>query len=430
MAAKKKAKRVGGARLRGKARGDVPKLALDVREGDCLEIMRELPDACFDSVVTDPPYALEFMGQGWDKVLPSAEVWAECLRLAKPGAMMFVFGGTRTYHRLTCAIEDAGWEIRDCLSWMYGQGFPKSMDIGKAIDKAAGATREVTGVNPTFRPNTTNNERGLRDRRVHGLLTAPSTDAAKQWDGWGTALKPAWEPIVLAMKPLDGTFASNAIQHGVAGLNIDGCRVGLGHNNGHGRDGEESAEDQYRDYGSTSFTGKPGPRGGGPNGRFPANVVLDEIASMMLDEHTGELRSGTMLAGTKRAAQDEPGSVCYGTYGGNVSQRDLLANSGGASRFFYTAKATRAERTANGRVRNNHPTVKPLELIRWIVRLTKTPTGGTVFDPFVGSGTTPVACAREWRHCLGIDKWAEAVRIARRRLEYERFIAVAEPWAA
>jgi hypothetical protein len=196
--------------------------------GDCLEKMRELGDGTIDSIVTDPPYGLSFMGKGWDHGVPGSEFWVEALRVAKPGTHLLAFGGTRTYHRLAVAIEDAGWEIRDCVMWVYGSGFPKSHNVGKGIDKAAGAEREVIGKHR----NPAGNKAGGNSLNMSAVgmpdsasITAPATAAAKQWDGWGTALKPAYEPIIVARKPLTSTVAENVLRHGTGAINVDGCRV-------------------------------------------------------------------------------------------------------------------------------------------------------------------------------------------------------------
>ena len=201
-----------------------------IAHGDCLEVMAKLPESCIDSIVTDPPYGLSFMGKNWDHGVPGVEFWEQALRVIKPGGHMLAFGGTRTHHRLMVAIEDAGWEIRDCLMWVYGSGFPKSLNVGKAIDREAGAEREVIGRNSTSRgikPGAHNYVgAGVWCKAGHDI-TAPSTDAAKQWEGWGTALKPAWEPIVLCRKPIsESTIAKNVVKWGTGALNIDGCRVG------------------------------------------------------------------------------------------------------------------------------------------------------------------------------------------------------------
>lgn len=384
--------------------------------GDCLEVMPQLEPVSFDSIITDPPYGLRFMGKEWDHGLPSIPFWEATLRVAKPGAMLLAFGGSRTYHRLTCAIEDAGWEIRDCLMWIYGQGFPKSRDISKAIDEAAGAEREVVGKSYArgMRGCTDRNfEQGARpyingkpNQTDYPLITAPATDAAKLWDGWGTALKPAYEPIVLAMKPLDGTFATNALEWGTAGLWIDGGRV-------------ETNDDLARVNGGTNKLSWGGTYGAGPNnaaingtqGRWPANVILSD------DE---EVLAGFPV--TKSYASSPPvvksdDKSIFG-YGGNVGQKHGefygKPNNMTAARFFYCAKASRRER-GDG---NNHPTVKPLSLVQYLCRLTKTPTGGIILDPFMGSGTTLLAARTEGRQVVGIELSEDYCKIAVERLEH------------
>jgi DNA modification methylase len=315
------------------------------------------------------------MGKDWDHGIPGVAFWEAALRVAKPGAFLLAFGGTRTYHRLTCAIEDAGWEIRDCMLWVYGSGFPKSHDISKAIDKAAGAEREVVGINADYlrrKPNGMKTDGATaygysqKQQDTDPSITAPATEAAKLWDGWGTALKPAYEPIIVAMKPLDGTFANNALTHGVAGLNIDGGRIGTSgaRNNGRKKDSEI-----YGDFGPTE-------RVDYDKGRWPANVILDEAAGEMLDEQSGE----------------------------------------NPSRFFYCAKASRSERGEC----NHHPTVKPLDLMAYLCKLTMTPTGGTVLDPFCGSGSTIVAAIQVGREAIGIEKNPEYSEIARARVSHAR----------
>lgn len=337
---------------------------MKIHEGDCLEILPMLEAASVDAIVTDPPYGLGFMGKDWDHGVPGVPFWAEALRILKPGGHLVAFGGTRTYHRLTCALEDAGFEIRDCLMWLYGSGFPKSLDVSKAIDKAAGAERPDIGANPTYRADQTEAPSFTLQRNPR--LTGPATDAARQWSGWGTALKPAWEPIILARKPLVGTVAATVQEHGTGALNVDGCRLTAS--------GEAQRQGAYR--GGTPAALAPEREGGkvyGPDlGRWPANLALDEAA----------------------AAQ-------------------LAAQSGGASRFFYTAKASAGERHYAGK--NTHPTVKPVELMRWLCRLV-TPPGGLVLDPFMGSGSTGIGALAEGLEFEGIEQDSEMVGIARRRV--------------
>lgn len=408
-----------------------------------------LADCSVDTVCTDPPYELGFMGKRWDAsgVAFDPATWAESLRVAKPGATLLAFGGTRTWHRLACAIEDARWIIRDCLMYMYGSGFPKSHDISKAIDKAAGAEREVVGSG--YRTHT-NSTLSRAKQAEHGYrpngpdypcdspeydITAPATPLAQLWDGYGTALAPSWEPIIVAMKPLDGTFAANAEKHGVAGLWIDGGRIGTSKNT----PASPSRTGQW--FGAGHETGHE--TGHDPNiGRWPANVLLDEHAAGLLDEQSGERGvskkgSGVGNKESMFGLKNQPGNMGLG-------------DSGGASRFFYVSKPSRAERDAGcyaleprsggditGRKagsagakasayagtteavrRNPHPTVKPVALMRYLVRLTRTPTGGVVLDPFCGSGTTGMACELEDRDFVGVDLNPDYCELARARIAH------------
>ncbi len=355
-----------------------------LHHGDCLEVMRDwIREGAprVDAVVTDPPYGFEFMGKRWDRGVPGEPFWKAALHVTKPGGHLLAFGGTRTHHRLACAIEDAGWEIRDCLSWLYGSGFPKSLDISKAIDKAAGAERDSVSI------------------------TAPATDAARTWGGYGTALKPAWEPIIVAMRPLDGTFAANAQTHGAAGLNVDGCRIGTDDNlDGGGYD--PAGRSRKHAQAATSYYTPPARREFvQPSGRWPANVALDAEAAAMLDAQAGERPSGSRAAGVRS------GMGYHGADGDGGPA--IEASRGGPSRFFYTAKASPSER-GDG---NNHPTVKPLALMRWLVRLVSPPGGGEILDPFLGSGTTAVACREESQRCVGIEQNEDYLAIAVRRLK-------------
>lgn len=392
-------------------------------EGDCRERLATIPDAFFDAIVTDPPYGLGFMGKAWDHGVPGVPFWTEFLRVAKPGAHLVAFGGTRTWHRLAVAIEDAGWEIRDTLAWMYGQGFPKSLDVSKAIDAAAGAEREVVGYDASrARPNrlyeggAIGNLGGTgktSDRTDNGAtITAPATEPARQWSGWGTALKPAFEPIILARKPLVGTVAVNVLAHGVGGINIDACRIEVPDQKGGASYAGGSARVIGREHGEgVGFAQCAGDPNDG-KGRWPANVVLDEEAAALLDEQTGTLTSGKV---TKVYSATLVSSVALGAKQRDLHPDKVFSDSGGASRFFYVAKASRSERTMGGAVENKHPTVKPLALMRWLVRLV-TPPGGLVLDPFVGSGTTAVACVEEGFDCVGIEQDPVNTETARARV--------------
>ena len=240
-----------------------------VLHGDCIELMRTLPDNSVDAVVTDPPYGLSFMGKKWDYDVPSVEVWAECLRVLKPGGHLLAFAGTRTQHRMAVRIEDAGFEIRDMIAWVYGSGFPKSLDVSKAIDKAAGAEREVVADNPNNRPNCAGRQtRAMSAPITVQPITAPATEAARQWQGWGTALKPALEPITVARKPLIGTVAENVLQHGTGALNVDGCRVGDTVETWPTSRSYAPGQIEPGGKGNTQATGAV------PPGRWPANLIL------------------------------------------------------------------------------------------------------------------------------------------------------------
>ncbi|REJ65600.1 MAG: site-specific DNA-methyltransferase [Planctomycetota bacterium] len=423
---------------------------------DSVEVLPRLDADHFTACVCDPPYHLTqlsrggsprtndpktpfgrtklgstgFMGKTWDggDIAFRPAFWAEVLRVLKPGAMLLAFGGTRTFHRLTCAIEDGGFEVRDCLVWMYGSGFPKSLDIGKAIDKAAGAQRKVIGDKldqPGYHLHDSAGDgcygggKGLHapgtDARLKAAqVTAPATADAKLWDGWGTSLKPAWEPIVLAMKPLDGTFAHNAVTHGVAGLNIDDSRIGTGE--GGTREGEPTADKRYTDRGSTNFAPKPGPRGGDAKGRWPANALLDEQAAQALDHQTGTLKSGKMKAGQRRKKSKNKGGY-HDNFPDEATATGTYGDAGGASRFFYCAKANKKDRTCNGQVENNHPTVKPRSLMEYLCRLVTPPGGGIILDPFMGSGSTGIAASLTGNRFVGIELEHESFETARRRIE-------------
>ena len=338
-------------------------MTYQIAHADCRELLARFRPDTVDAFVQDPPYGLAFMGKTWDHAVPGPEYYAAQLRVAKPGAHLVAFGGTRTYHRLACAIEDAGWELRDCLMWLYGSGFPKSHNVAIAIDKQ-------------------------RD----------DTDAARQWEGYGTALKPGWEPIILARKPFTGTVAANVLEHGTGALNIDGCRVGE---------------------------------------RWPANVVMDPEAGAMLDAQTGTLKSGAWDG--KRTRPKTDGILGEFTLTDEIPR---AGDSGGASRFFYCAKAAKKEREAglenftphtvdDGRAKaadnayqrgatqrhNGHPTVKPIALMRWLVRLV-TPPGGLVVDPFCGSGSTGCAAVAEGFDFLGIEREADFVALADARVRF------------
>ena len=388
--------------------------------GDALDILRQLPENSVDSVVTDPPYALSFMGKDWDAQHPNAEIWKQCLRILKPGGHLLSFGGTRTWHRLACDIEDAGFEIRDNIAWLYGSGFPKSLDVSKAIDKAAGAEREVVGTvkgmgkqNPEW--NGTAQGRAENYFKPEYDQTAPATDDAKRWAGWGTALKPAFEPIVVGRKPLIGTVAATVLEHGTGALNIDATRVG--NSGATKRSGQ--AEYPKNPDGTEDRSGSWARTGHEivalAAGRWPANVVLDECAAQEIDRQSGHSVSASKSSGL---VPDMRGNN-FNSGDKKLIERDTPAygDSGGASRFFpifkYQAKAPKKERPVVDGVA--HPTVKPLELMRWLVRLVTQP-GGWVLDPFAGSGTTAEAALAEGMRCILIEREAEYLPLIMSRL--------------
>ena len=411
--------------------------AAEVYHGDCIETMNAMPPESVDAIVTDPPYGLGFMGKKWDDLPPSRE-WAEaCFRVLKPGGHIAAFGGTRTWHRLAVAIEDAGFEMRDSLAWLYGSGFPKSHDVSKGIDRLAGAEREVIGTEtrmnePSGIVNVGQGERVAIERKI----TAPATPEAVKWDGWGTALKPAFEPIVLARKPLaEKTVARNVLAHGTGAINIDASRIETDDNlNGgtsggilrlHGchtvdelralaeaggktPDGRDARKTLARYIANRERVGEYVQ----PSGRWPANVLLDQHAAAWVDEQSGVTKSSV------RPATGGPIFKSSQSFKGGGEQVDIgdrgHADQGGASRFFYTAKAPKSERPNVDGVQ--HPTVKPLAIMRWLLRLV-TPPGGTVLDPFAGSGATIEAALIEGFNPIGIELEAEYLPLIQHRID-------------
>ena len=379
--------------------------AVTLYHSDCIAVMRELPDASVDAVVTDPPYELGFMGKGWDAsgIAYNPEVWANALRVLKPGGHLLAFGGTRTWHRLAVAIEDAGFEVRDSIAWMYGSGFPKSLDVSKAIDKAAGAEREREAPQTRKQASAAIVASGFGADGWAPQVRDAVTPAAQQWQGWGTALKPAFEPVVVARKPLIGTVAENVLTHGTGALNVDGCRIGT-----------QTLPAQSRGVSRIgTFEGADGNITDERTGRWPANVILDESQAAELDRQSGEASYNPAgVFGKQRGNANEGASVPYsarkdgdGIFG--------YGDRGGASRFFYTAKADSSERPRVNGVA--HPTVKPLDLMRYLVRLV-TPPGGTVLEPFAGSGTTLEACIVEGFSVIGIELTEEYLPLITQRI--------------
>ena len=374
-----------------------------IHTGDCLTVLQDLPDESIHACVTDPPYGLNFMPNvtnGWDDFEPKeyqawCEEWArEVKRVLKPGGHLLAFSGNRTHHRLFSGVEDAGFEIRDTLTWHFAEGFPKASDISKTIDKRADAEREVVGEKDTYRePQTTDMGWDCENREKYE--TEPATPEAKKWDGWKTGLKPATEFVVMARKPFDGATVDCVLDHGTGALNIDGCRIGTEERK---NPPQETADGV--DYDTKVYEGET------VEACYPANVVFDETEAERLDstnEHTDGGNAGNDYE------WKGSNSMRDGMSGGASSYED----QGGPSRYFYTSKASKAERTLDGRIENAHPTVKPQDLMEWLVRLV-TAENQIVIDPFAGSGTTCKAAKEIGRMFVGIEqqeKWADVARV-------------------
>jgi len=379
--------------------------------GDSVDKLKKLEDNSVDSIVTDPPYGLSFMGKKWDYDVPSQEIFEECLRVLKPGGYLLSFAGSRTYHRMAVRVEDAGFEIRDQIMWIYGSGFPKSLNIGKKVD---------------------------------------------EYEGWGTALKPAHEPIVMARKPLsEKTVVNNVLEWGTGGINVEESRIPY-----KSKDDMEIRKNTHRE---TNKLGD-GNFGGGKysqpveSGRFPSNIIFDEEAGKILDEQTGQLKSGFMKAGTPRLMSDNPNKNTYGKWNPDTVTNDTYGDKGGASRFFYCPKTSKKDRneglenfegkqigtynahssdlenyggsslgaasmSGNNKMpqpkQNFHPTVKPTDLMLYLIRLV-TPKGGTTLDPFMGSGSTGKAATRGGFDFVGVERDKEYMKIAKTRIQYEK----------
>jgi len=484
--------------------------------GDCLDKLKELDDNSVDSIVTDPPYGLSFMGKKWDYDVPKKKVWKECMRVLKPGGYLLAFAGSRTYHQMAVRIEKAGFEIRDQIMWLYGSGFPKSMNISKQIDKKNGQskielkfvewyrtvgisakeTNKIIGTKDTgshylrldqpylptkvfwekLKPHITveipnwvdklierveAKREVIEKKRVQrnssswddccGMLsvgeqnfdiTAPATSEAKKWEGWGTALKPAHEPIVMARKPLsEKSVADNVLEWGTGGINIDDSRI---------------ATDETLSIGSgkVGYLYKTDDSNKGEQhiaGRFPANIILDEEAGKILDEQSG------FIKGDSRTSKPTYGEG-YGGFSGVVESTALYNDNGGASRFFYCPKTSKTDRnegledfkgkqigtynahssdlknyggsslgaasmSGNNKMpqpkQNFHPTVKPTDLMLYLIRMV-TPKGGTTLDPFMGSGSTGKAAVRGGFDFVGIEREQDYMEIATARIQYEQ----------
>lgn len=349
---------------------------MTIIQGDCLEIMKSIENNSVDFIVTDPPYGLNFMGKDWDKKIPGIDIWSQCLRICKPGSMLAAFGGTRTHHHLMLALEQSGWEIRDVIMWLYGSGFPKS-----------------------------HNKFGL--------------------EGYGTALKPAWEPIILAMKPCDGTFAQNSEKWDLGGININSSRI---QSNGEHKKGPQKGRNEtFLSLSKGMYTqGREFTPKDSDLGRWPANLILDEEAGEMLNDQTGILKppgnkkksQGNQIYGSEFITNNIPGINCYPGEHGK-----------GASRFFYCAKASSRERNeglekkgcnelqVKNYTSNFHPTVKPLSLMRYVIKLLAPPNTPILLDPFCGSGSTLIAAKELGIQYIGIELNPEYVEIAKRRID-------------
>jgi len=348
-------------------------------EGDCLEVLQFLPAESIKAIVCDPPYGLGFMGQKWDCAVPGDEFAQLAFRVLKPGGHIIAFAATRTVHRLTVALENAGLEIRDQIAWVNWQGFPKSHDVSKAIDKRFGAERVVMGekISPDGKPASARLSRRARGGGAGGMagdkygtykndltkttmLTAPSTLEAQHWDGYGTALKPAYEPAVLARKPLDGTVANNVLKHGTGGLNIDGCRFAQGD------------------------PAWPGPQ----------------------HDQTG----GVFKTKNRR---------CYGDFEGDRAGFAPGLNSLGRfpANLYQCPKPSRGERDEGVKGGNNHPTVKPAKLMAWLCTLIGGQKGDLILDPFMGSGSTGIGALKAGFNFVGIEKSGDYVNLARSRIK-------------
>jgi site-specific DNA-methyltransferase (adenine-specific) len=425
----------------------------NIYQGNNLDILPELQSNSVDSIVCDPPYELGFMGKSWDSsgIAYSVELWTQCLRVLKPGGHLLAFGGTRTWHRLAVAIEDAGFEIRDNIAWLYGSGFPKSHNVALGIDKKQGHANRGRAI-PTaskYQASDIEEKNKLTSNPVEAY-EAKSEEAAK-WDGWGTALKPAHEPIVVARKPLIGTVAQNVLQHGTGALNIDATRIGTGtgerrtvhypdiRGNNYGQDNQAYTERATVEREIID------------QGRWPANIILDEHTAQLLDEQSGVSKSTPVGTGSVKTKRNSMAG------GSMFSAASTHNDSGGASRFFYVAKASKRDRNegleniegqeisakGNGLARtcntcgastldgcdcpdrtfsnpvrqNFHPTVKPTALMQYLIRLV-TPDNGVVLDPFAGSGSTGKAAILEGKRFIGIELTAEYLPIIEGRLKH------------
>jgi len=370
-------------------------MKINLFNDDCLNVLKTMKDNSIDSCVTDPPYGLSFMNKSWDYDVPKTEIWKEVYRVLKPGAHILAFFGSRTYHRGVVQIEDAGFEIRDQIMWLYGSGFPKSHNIGKAIDKDMGT------VYPKNTIVSDNNSMSGGNYTRHTIEI--QNELAKQWEGWGTALKPAHEPIVVARKPITQTVAKNVLEYGTGALNIDECRVETNPEVDDprlGGKGSWKTEKMAQNVYEGGYAGKEVESSA--LGRWPANVIhdgSDEVVNLFPETKSGKSNGNAQVGITGNVTSMRRGTL--------IPRND----SGFASRFFYCAKASKSDREDG----NNHPTVKPTELMKYLCRLV-TPPNGIVLDPFMGSGSTGKAALQEGFKFVGIEMNKEYYEIAQNRL--------------
>jgi DNA modification methylase len=405
-------------------------MAYKINHANIKDWARDYDGEPFDAILCDPPYELGFMGKSWDSsgIAFDTDMWADLFKLLKPGGHLLAFSGSRTYHRMACAIEDAGFEIRDMIEWVYGSGFPKSLNIGKAVDKIQGNEREVTGetrIGKTSLGEKSNWDTSDNMKAIKDSGKVDITKGTSPYEGYGTALKPAHEPCVLARKPIEGTVANNVLEYGTGGLNIDGTRVGTEQVE-NGREGRTA---------DSMFMGTRTNERSYATGRFPANLIhdgSDEVVGLFPDTKSG---------GGKRRPNDWKTDV-YGMSGG-ASDYEMEASSGSAARFFYCAKASKSERNAGlegfeeqiaggmaGRAdgslagpivynKNHHPTVKPLALTKYLANLIKPPTGGRLLVPFSGSGSEMIGALQAgWEYVEGVELTEEYIPIAEARIKY------------
>jgi site-specific DNA-methyltransferase (adenine-specific) len=417
--------------------GDIPRFQLHL--GNCLDTLKTYPDNSIDSIVTDPPYGISFMSKKWDYDVPSVEIWRECLRVLKPGGYLLSFAGTRTQHRMAVNIEDAGFEIRDMIAWVYSSGFPKSHNVSCAIDKSFGHPNRGRAIPTasTYQASDVDKENKLTSNEVTPY--EPLTDEAKNWQGWGTALKPASEPITMARKPLEGTVTNNILKWGVGAINIDATRVPIDEDDFNKLSaGVEKIRERggVMDNSWKNSSDLSGANPANPLGRWGANFI-----------HDGSQEVLDLFPDTKGGAWVQTDGARHFNNNGKPTSPKRLASdtsSGSAARFFYCSKSNKRDRNEgledlepkqyshDGRevrnetayqrndsvAANHHPTVKPTDLMRYLVRMV-TRRGGTVLDPFMGSGTTGKAAMLEGVNFIGCELDEEYLKIAEKRIQHE-----------